>query len=141
MNAIRYMLDTNIVSDLIRNPGGSARQRIAEEGVMAMSVSAVVAAELRFGYRKRGSDRLADLVENLLGRITILPYEDSATWHYARVRDSLERIGKPVGPNDLLIAAHALSLDLTLVTDNVSEFSRIDELKLENWIERETPDV
>jgi tRNA(fMet)-specific endonuclease VapC len=136
MNGLRFLLDTNIISDLIRHPEGAAQKRLASVGVETVATSAVVASELRFGYRRRNSDRLAILVEFALERMQILPYDDKASSIYASVRTELERRGQVIGPNDLLIAAHARSLDLTLVTDNIREFSRIDGLKLENWIER-----
>jgi tRNA(fMet)-specific endonuclease VapC len=137
MTTTRFMLDTNIMSDLIRNPDGAAQRVVARVGTEAIAISAVVASELRFGYRKRGSDRLARLVENLIARVTVLPYDDAASVHYGGIRQALASNGRPIGPNDLFIAAHARSLGLTLVTDNIDEFSRVDGLKLENWIERE----
>jgi tRNA(fMet)-specific endonuclease VapC len=139
MSDVRYMLDTNIISDLIRHPEGSVQQRIALVGTKAISVSAIVASELRFGYVQRGSRRLETLVESALSRVEILPYDEPAAIHYARVRHALEASGRPIGPNDLFIAAHACSLELILVTDNIREFSRIDDLKVENWLERQAP--
>lgn len=139
MSAIRFLLDTNIVSDLIRNPEGAVQRSIASVGTSSLSTSAIVASELRFGYARRGSARLMNLVESALSRIKILPYDDAASLDYARIRHVLEMTGKMIGPNDLFIAAHAQSLDLTLVTDNTAEFSRVDGLKLQNWIERPAP--
>jgi len=80
-------------------------------------------------------------MESFVAQLDILPYQPLADRHYADIRSSLERNGTPIGPFDLLIAAHARSLDLILVTDNIREFSRVDGLKLENWIEREPSDV
>ena len=80
-------------------------------------------------------------MENFLAQLDTLAYERPADRHYADIRNALERRGTPIGPVDLFIAAHARSLDLTLVTDNIREFSRVDGLKLENWMEREAPDV
>lgn len=141
MSDAEFMLDTNVISELIRNPEGPVQRTVARIGVPAIAISSIVASELRFGYRKRGSERLAKLVENMLSRLTILPYDDKASVHYGWIRNALHGSGKPIGPNDLFIAAHARSLDMTLVTDNMREFSRVEGLKLENWIERETPDV
>lgn len=128
-----YMLDTNVVSEALRNPQGPVATRIRQISDTDLAVSIVVAAELRFGAKKRGSALLTDLVEGFLSRIAILPLEGNADHIYADIRTALEKAGTPIGGNDLLIAAHALALDATLVTDNVREFSRIDGLKLENW--------
>jgi tRNA(fMet)-specific endonuclease VapC len=130
-----YMLDTNIVSDAIRNPYGRAAERMATMDDEMIAISAIVASELRFGAAKRGSARLTDLIEAVVGRIAVLPYEDVASHHFAEIRLSVERQGKPVGTTDLFIAAHARSLDLTLVTANTREFARIPGLKVENWLE------
>ncbi|WP_246041356.1 type II toxin-antitoxin system VapC family toxin [Peteryoungia ipomoeae] len=129
------MLDTNIVSDVIRNPYGAAAAKVERVGDDRISISSIVASELRFGILKRGSERLAYLVETILDRIEILPYEDKEASHFADIRLDLERGGKPIGTTDLFIAAHARSLDLTLVTANVREFARVPGLKIENWVE------
>jgi tRNA(fMet)-specific endonuclease VapC len=135
MNTPRYMLDTNIVSDLIRNPHGNAAAMVERAGDEQISISAIVASELRFGILKRGSERLTHLVEAVLDRIPILPYEDKEASHFADIRLDLERNGTPIGSTDLFIAAHARSLDVTLVTANVREFGRVPGLKVENWVE------
>jgi tRNA(fMet)-specific endonuclease VapC len=134
MNTPRYMLDTNIVSDLIRNPHGNAAAMVERAGDEQISISAIVASELRFGIVKRGSERLTHLVEAVLDRIAILPYEDKEASHFADIRLDLERNGTPIGSTDLFIAAHARSLDVTLVTANVREFGRVPGLKVENWV-------
>ena len=134
MNTPRYMLDTNIVSDLIRNPHGNAAAMVERAGDEQISISAIVASELRFGILKRGSERLTHLVEAVLDRIAILPYEDKEASHFADIRLDLERNGTPIGSTDLFIAAHARSLDVTLVTANVREFGRVPGLKVENWV-------
>lgn len=136
-----FMLDTNIVSELIRNPEGRAQSVAAEHGTPALTISSIVASELRFGYLKRGSRRLEKLVEELMARVEIVSFDDAASTHYARIRNVLQSVGTPIGSVDLFIAAHARSLGLTLVTDNIREFSRVDGLKLENWLEREAPDA
>ena len=141
MSAARFMLDTNIMSELIRNPDGPVQRVAARFGTPAISISSIVASELRFGYLKRGSERLARLVENMISRVEVVRYDEAASMHYAQIRQSLQTSGKTIGPNDLFIAAHARALDLTLVTDNIREFSRVDGLKLENWIDREPSDA
>jgi tRNA(fMet)-specific endonuclease VapC len=135
MTAYRYLLDTNILSDLIKNPQGKAAAKIAGLGVQAVCcTSLVVACELRYGACKKGSPALAARVEQLLAVLPVLPLEADMARQYAEIRTDLERRGQPIGGNDLLIAAHALSLGLTLVTANTGEFARIPNLTVENWL-------
>jgi tRNA(fMet)-specific endonuclease VapC len=129
-----YILDTNIVSDMIRNPAGKVAERIAEVGEDNLCLSIITAAELRYGAAKSGSARLLARVEAVLARVPILPLDVPADAEYGDIRASLEAAGQPVGPNDLLIAAHACSLDAVVVTANVGEFQRIRGLKVENWM-------
>ena len=136
---IRYLLDTNILSDLVRRPRGGIAQRIAASGgSTACATSVVVAGQMRFGALKRGSERLSASVGAILGSINVLPIEPEADRHYGALRYELERAGRMIGANDLWIAAQALAGDLTLVSDDVGEFGRIDRLRLENWL-AETP--
>ncbi|MEL4073508.1 type II toxin-antitoxin system VapC family toxin [Ochrobactrum sp. GPK 3] len=129
-----YMLDTNIVSDAIRNPDGRAAQKIDQNADMGLAMSIITAAELRFGAAKKGSPRLLARVEDALRMIPPLPFDVPADSEYAGIRAELEAAGKPIGPNDLFIAAHAYSLGMTLITATTSEFSRIRGLRLENWL-------
>ena len=128
------MLDTNIISDLIRNPQGKAAKRIAKVGEDNICTSIIVAAELRYGCAKSGSERLLKAVEDLLGEIAVLPLDVPADIEYAGIRAELEAAGKPIGSNDLLIAAHAYATGATIVTANTAEFKRIRGLKVENWL-------
>jgi tRNA(fMet)-specific endonuclease VapC len=130
----RYMLDTNIVSDLIRNPQGKVAKRIAKLGEGNICTSIIVAAELRYGCAKSGSKRLLKAVEDLLGEINVLPFEVPADTEYGGIRTELEAAGKPIGGNDLLIAAHAHATGATIVTANTGEFKRIRGLNVENWL-------
>jgi len=132
--SLRYLLDTNIVSHLIRRPAGRIAERIAKTGPDLVCINVVVAAELRFGARKRNAPRLTNQVEQILGALEILPLESPIEHHYAEIRHHLERRGTPIGPNDLLIAAHAQALGLTLVTANLDEFRRVPDLRVENWL-------
>ncbi len=132
---MRYLLDTNILSDLLRHPLGSVAGRIASAGVDSVCTSIVVAAELRFGAMHKGSPRLTALVDGLLQRVDVLPLAPPADRVYGELRARLAVTGRPIGANDLLIAAHALTLDCILVTANTREFARIGELRLENWLE------
>jgi tRNA(fMet)-specific endonuclease VapC len=130
----RFLLDTNIVSDLVRNPQGRAAAKIAEVGEDAVATSIIVAAELRYGAVKKGSQRLMDQLEAVLGALDILALEPPADATYGATRVALEAAGAPIGGNDLLIAAQALALDLVVVTNNEREFGRVGGLRVENWL-------
>jgi len=132
-----YLLDTNIISDALRNRDGNCARRIAEvvrRAPDSVFTSIIVSAELRFGVLKKGSKELARRVEAFLAKIAVHPFTCDADVHYAEIRHALENAGTPISANDMLIAAHALSLNAILVTDNLTEFSRISRLQLENWI-------
>lgn len=129
----RYMLDTNIVSSLMRDPAGIVAHHIARVGDQGLCVSVVTAAELRFGAMKRGSTQLISRVDAVLARISVLPFEPPADAAYASIRAALERSGRPIGPNDLLIAAHGRVIGATVVTANVGEFGRVPGLTVEDW--------
>ncbi|MBN8958642.1 MAG: type II toxin-antitoxin system VapC family toxin [Rhizobiales bacterium] len=130
----RYMLDTNIISDLVKNPQGKAAQRIAKVGEDNICTSIIVAAELRYGCSKSGSKRLLKAVEDILGEIAVLPFEMPADAEYGGIRSELEAAGKLIGSNDLLIAAHAYAAGATIVTANTDEFKRVRGLNVENWL-------
>ena len=132
----RYLLDTNIVSDLVRNPQGRAAEQIRRVGEAQVCTSIIVAAELRYGATKRGSPRLARQLEAVLGVLDVLPFTAPADTVYGGIRTRLEEIGRPTGGNDLLIAAQTLALGYTIVTDNEAEFARIGGLLRENWLQR-----
>jgi tRNA(fMet)-specific endonuclease VapC len=130
----RYMLDTNIISDLIKNPQGSVAKRIAKVGEDAVCTSIIVAAELRYGCAKKGSKKLLKAVDAILEELPVLPFDAPADVGYGTIRAQLEAVGRPIGGNDLLIAAHAHAMDATVVTANTDEFKRIRGLKVENWL-------
>jgi tRNA(fMet)-specific endonuclease VapC len=130
----RYMLDTNVISDLIRNPKGKAAKRIARVGEDSIWTSIIVAAELRYGCARKGSERLLKAVEELLSEIEILPFDSPGDVEYGHIRSGLESAGKSIGSNDFLIAAHASAVNATIVTANVDEFKRVRGLKVENWL-------
>jgi tRNA(fMet)-specific endonuclease VapC len=131
---MRYLLDTNIVSDLVRNPQGKVAERTLKVGETQVCTSIIVAAELRYGAEKRQSRPLSTQLEAVLNVLEILPLEKPADVSYGSLRAQLERVGTPIGANDLLIAAQALTLGYTVVTDNEREFSRVEHLRLENWL-------
>ena len=131
---MRYLLDTNIVSDLVRHPQGRIAEHVRKVGETQVCTSIIVAAELRYGATKKGSQRLAAQLEAVLGALDVLPFEAPADAAYGLIRAQLEHAGTPIGGNDLLIAAQALALSCTIVTDNEAEFGRIDSLHRENWL-------
>lgn len=130
----RYLLDTNILSDLVRNPQGRIAQHIAQVGEAAICTSIIVAAELRFGAAKRGSERLTRQLEQILSVMEVQAFDAPADAAYAELRVQLESAGLPIGGNDMLIAAHALSTNCVVVTDNEREFARAPGLQMENWL-------
>ncbi|WP_250504053.1 type II toxin-antitoxin system VapC family toxin [Caballeronia sp. AZ7_KS35] len=131
-----YLLDTNIISDMIRNPFGQVASRIEQIDAKSICTSIIVAAELRYGCAKKGSGKLLAKVEAVLATMPVLPLDAPADAEYGGIRSELESAGQPIGGNDLLIGAHAYALRLILVTDNTKEFSRIRGLTIENWLER-----
>lgn len=134
--AHRYLLDTNIVSELVRDPHGAVARRIARVGEDSVCTSIVVACELRYGAAKKGSRRLSAQLEAILDALAVLPLEAGADRHYGEIRAHLERLGRPIGANDLLIAAHARAAGLQLVTRNLDEFARVPGLKVKDWPQR-----
>ena len=130
----RYLLDTNILSDVIRRPDGIVSRHIERVGEAAICTSVIVAGELRFGAAKSDSPRIKERVEAILGLIEVLALESTVDATYGRIRTDLERTGSVIGANDLWIAAHALALDCTVVTANEREFRRVEGLPLENWL-------
>lgn len=135
MSLYRYVLDTNILSDLIKNPTGSAARKIAAPDIEPFCcTSLIIACELRYGAYKKGSPRLTARVDQLLHTLPVLSLEENVPYHYGEIRTALEQAGLPIGGNDLLIAAHARSLQLTLVTANLRDFSRVPGLVVENWL-------
>lgn len=142
MSAPLYLLDTNIISHMMVDGAGVAARR-AESVITAnpsvqMCTSVVVHGELAFGLAKRPSARLQNALDVQLENLLVLPLDETVVPHYARLRADLEANGTPIGPNDALIAAHALALDAILVSAD-TEFARIPGLKLENWLATKPP--
>ena len=130
-----YLLDTNILSHLIKQPQSAVAEKVSNLERDVFCTSVIVACELRYGIEKKSSLKLTEKVELLLSQIDVLPLEHPAiSLHYGRLRAFLERQGQVIGSNDMLIAAHALALDVILVTDNVDEFERVPYLQIENWL-------
>jgi tRNA(fMet)-specific endonuclease VapC len=130
----RYLFDTNILSALVKQPLCPLARRMAVLDRDHFCTSVVVACELRYGVHKKGSPSLAAKVDQLLSWVEVLPLDVQVDLHYAEIRVALEKMGQPIGHNDLLIAAHARALGLTLVTGNIGEFSRVPGLLVENWL-------
>jgi tRNA(fMet)-specific endonuclease VapC len=134
MAAPAWMLDTNVLSDLIRNPRGLLAARVGRTPPDTLCTSIVVACELRFGARRKASAALTSRVEQLLDSLLVLPFDAPADLHYADIRAALEAAGTPIGSHDLFIAAHARAQALTLVTHNLREFQRVPGLQVEDWL-------
>lgn len=129
-----YLLDTTILSDLIRHGRDGRAAAVLEQRDTEVATSIVVAAEIRYGVARKGSKRLAERAETVLRSIKILPFGTPADRHYGEIRAFLERAGTPIGPNDLIIASQCRALDLTLVSANFDAFRRVPNLKVENWL-------
>ena len=131
---MRYLLDTNICIYAINQRSNTIVKRLKLEGRANLATPTLVAAELAFGAEKSNRPETKQQLLLFLSGLQILPWSESAIWHYAKQRKLLKEAGTPIGEMDLLIAAHALGEDLTLVTNNTREFERIEGLKLENWV-------
>ncbi len=131
---MKYMLDTNIITALEKAPLGPLNTKLMAVGIDNVVTSIVVVGEIQFGIAKRGSESLAISLGAVLSNIPALPLEPPVALEYGRIRADLVLRGLIIGQNDIWIAAHALAVNLTLVTDNVSEFSRVDGLRVENWL-------
>lgn len=131
--ALRYLLDTNTASYVIKGNVASVRQRLQRSAPAEVAISVITEAELRFGVlRLPGAKRLAFVVDEFLRFIDIRPWNSAAAHHYAQLRASIEQEGRPMGNMDLMIAAHSLALEATLVSSD-RVFRRVKELKLEDW--------
>ena len=128
------LLDTNICIYIINAKPPAVLQRFRDYRMGEIGVCSVVAAELAFGVAKSGSPRNRDALELFLAPLAVLPFDEAAVWAYGSLRAELERQGMPIGALDTMIAAHALSQQATLVTNNTSEFARIPGLQLDNWV-------
>jgi tRNA(fMet)-specific endonuclease VapC len=134
LHELRYLLDTNILSDVIKNPQGPIAIRISAMDKNDLFTSIIVAAEMRYGVAKKKSNTLTSRVDLLLQTLYVAPLDMDADRYYGQIRMQLEQQGTIIGANDMLIAAHAFSLDAVLITDNTCEFERIKGLKIQNWL-------
>ena len=130
-----YMLDANICGYIIRNKPETIKEKLKEiEKKNEIALSSIVVSELLYGAKKKGSVKLSKIVNRFIDNFTIYDFDKPAAIEYAEIRDFLQKQGNVIGSNDLFIAAHAKSLNAVLVTNNVGEFQRIPNLKIENWI-------
>lgn len=129
----QYMLDTDTVSFALRGQGRVAG-RILELRPSELSISSITLAELRFGAEARRSTKLHRLITTFVDSVAVLPFDSRAADRFATVAASLTRRGEPIGTFDTLMAAHALSLGLTFVTNNTQHFARVVGLRTENWV-------
>ncbi|MBA3611048.1 MAG: type II toxin-antitoxin system VapC family toxin [Rubrobacteraceae bacterium] len=133
---MKVLLDTNVCVHVIRERPPEVLRRFEEYTVGDIAVSSITVAELYFGARKSGrADRNEEALEQFLLPLEVVEFGHAAAIAYGRVRAALEELGTPIGPLDTLIAAHARDLNLTLVTNNIREFSRVPDLELDNWVE------
>ncbi len=131
---MKILLDTDITSYIFSHRDARVRHRFLAFAVGEVGISTITAAELAFGSALNQSERNRGAVERALESLAIAPFDLAAARSYAEVRTVLQRRGTPIGPLDMLIAAHALSLDVPLVTNNVREFRRVPGLQVENWL-------
>ena len=129
----RYLLDTNVVSFHVRNSSPALQRRLRRIRAESVALSVVTEMEIRYGLARNPRLRIAPLVEGFLAGITILPLDSTVASIYAQVRAALEASGRPIGPLDLMIGAHALAVGATLITSNVREFRRIPGLAVADW--------
>lgn len=133
--ALRYLLDTNICIYIAKQKPVSVLQRFEKIEVGEVAMSVITYGELLYGAKKSHHPKKAkEILEELSNLIPPLPLTINVGEHYGNIRSALEKRGKPIGNNDLWISAHALALDIILVTNNLKEFSRVPHLQVENWI-------
>jgi tRNA(fMet)-specific endonuclease VapC len=130
---MKYFLDTDTCVYLIKGRPPQVSERFRHHRLSAVGLSSIVVSELSWGVAKSGLQRNVDALDAFLAAFEVAPYDQAAAFVYGRLRAELERRGIPIGPFDTLIAAHALALDVTLVTNNVREFKRVPGLRVENW--------
>jgi len=136
MSGPQYLLDTNICIYIAKHRPAHVRARFAQVAPSDLAMSAITYGELRHGAEKsQAREKALQVIDQLKGAIQVLELSPAAGDQYGRIRAFLEKWGTPIGNNDLWIAAHALALGCTLVTNNVREFERIPSLSLENWVE------
>ncbi|HEX7151268.1 MAG TPA: PIN domain-containing protein [Thermoanaerobaculia bacterium] len=127
-----YMLDTDSVSYALRGQG-KVGSRILEHRPSELCVSAITVAELRYGASRRDSAKLHQLIDTFIANVAVMPFDDDCAGQFGTIAATLAERGSPIGDFDVLIAAHAVAAEATLVTNNVKHFARVDGLHVENW--------
>ncbi len=130
----RYLLDTNILSALARQPQGRVFEILRARLPDTACTSIVVAAEVQFGLQRGASANVRRQMDIIFAGLDVLPLETPVELHYGQIRAYLEKAGQPIGANDLLIAAQARALGLVMVTNNLREFQRVPDLLVEDWL-------
>ena len=131
---MRYMLDTNICIYLIKKKPIRVLEKLRNFEISDVCISSISLSELEYGVSKsEHKEKNRDALNNFLAPLDIIPYDDKSAFHYGEIRAYLEKKGRPIGAMDMLIAAHAISIPVTLVTNNLREFKRIPDLRVENW--------
>jgi tRNA(fMet)-specific endonuclease VapC len=130
---VKVLLDTDITSYLFARRDEQVRRRFTAFAIGEVGISAITAAELAFGADRNGSKRNREAVDRALRSLVVAPFDAAAARTYGGIRTILQHRGSPIGPLDMLIAAHAVALDVPLVTNNVREFRRVPDLRVENW--------
>lgn len=128
-----FMLDTDSVSFALRGQG-RVGTRIVEHRPSEICISAITLGELRYGAARRNSRKLHDLIDAFTANVAVMPFDESCAFHFGRVANELAERGSPIGEYDALIAAHAIALEVTLVTNNIRHFDRVAGLAVENWL-------
>jgi tRNA(fMet)-specific endonuclease VapC len=132
---MNFMLDTNICIYIIKRKPLIVLERFKQTEISLIGISAITLSELSYGVSKSSKPAQNQIaLAQFIAPLEILPYDDNAAQYYGNLRSHLEKNGMPIGSLDMLIAAHALSIPCTLVTNNTKEFSRIPNLKIENWV-------
>lgn len=136
---MRFMLDTNICIYLIKRRPAEVLSALRLHEAAGVGISVVTACELEFGAAKSGSQKNINALQRFLEPLELADFDRAAAKAYGALRAQLEAAGTPIGPLDTQIAAHAMSLDLTLVSNNTREFERVPGLKLANWVKPQPP--
>lgn len=132
---MKYLLDTDICVFIIRKHPQSVFSKLRQQAFGEVGISSITHSELLYGaYKSQSPKRNLAALEQFLIPLEIISYSSEVSFYYGKVRTALEKRGQPIGPLDTMIAAHALSLNLTLITNNTREFSRVEDLHLQNWL-------
>ena len=129
-----YLLDTNVIGEIARNPRGHTANRVSSLSADQFGINPIVSCEIEYGLAKRGSAQLRRQIEAIMSAVPVFDLPSDIASHYGRIRVALEEQGNPIGPNDLLIAAHGIASDLIVITGNEREFLRVKNLRVENWL-------